>query len=221
MYLPPVPVGVSPTTLPPIPTPVTKPGFPLDPPRFYLLGQIEYYFSVQNLATDLFLRRQMDGEGWIEIGMIASFNRMQRLTLDVSLVRDTMMISSMLEVKDNKVRLANDQWKAFILPHSEQNALSNTSRSSAAYSLANTLSGLQISGDDAATIQAKVTVAVLGTKSSIFQITEADGNGKVPEGEKDESSSNTTTGSVLTDATPAATTSPPTSDEEIEKRLPA
>ncbi len=160
----------------------------------------------------------MDREGWIDISLIASFNRMQRLTSDLSLVRDTMMISSLLEVRDDKVRLTGDRWKEFIIPSSLQSHSSSSSidpRASAAYSLANTLSGLEISGDDAATIQAKVTAAVLGTKSSMFQV---NGNGKLPEVEKDESASNTTTGSALTDATPGAATSPPTSDAESEKR---
>ena len=47
---------------------------------------------------------------------------------------------------------------------------------------------------------------------------EVNRNGKLPEVEKDESASNTTTGSILTDATPGAVTSPPTSDAESEKR---
>lgn len=163
----------------------------------------------------------MDREGWIDISMIASFNRVQLLTSDLSLVRDTMTISSLLEVKDDKVRLTGDRWKEFTLPQSPQSnsvTLPMAPQVSAAYSLANTLSGLQISGDDAATIQAKVTAAVLGTKSSMFQMAEVNRNGKLPEVEKDESASNTTTGSILTDATPGAVTSPPTSDAESEKR---
>lgn len=63
---------------PPIPTPVTQLPYQLDALRFWLLGQvrdmlyddylnpetyeccqIEYYFSMQNLATDVFLRRQV------------------------------------------------------------------------------------------------------------------------------------------------------------------
>lgn len=43
----------------PIPLPVTNTGYPLDPTRMYLLGQVEYYFSIQNLARDTHLRRQV------------------------------------------------------------------------------------------------------------------------------------------------------------------
>lgn len=43
----------------PLPLPVTTPTFPLDPMRLYLLGQVEYYFSTQNLASDTHLRKQV------------------------------------------------------------------------------------------------------------------------------------------------------------------
>jgi la-related protein 1 len=44
---------------PPLPMPVTLPNFPLDSLRFYVLGQLEHYFSAQNLAMDFFLRQQV------------------------------------------------------------------------------------------------------------------------------------------------------------------
>ena len=43
----------------PVPMPVTVTSFPIDPTRWYLLGQVEYYFSVQNLCTDFWLRKQV------------------------------------------------------------------------------------------------------------------------------------------------------------------
>lgn len=45
-------------TQPPPPLPITDvPG--LDVSRIYILGQLEYYFSMQNLAMDFFLRQQV------------------------------------------------------------------------------------------------------------------------------------------------------------------
>lgn len=44
---------------PPMPMPQTALHFPLDTTRYYLLGQLEYYLSAQNLATDFFLRQQV------------------------------------------------------------------------------------------------------------------------------------------------------------------
>ena len=46
-------------TAPPFPEPITPLSFPLDTTSYYLLGQVEYYFSVQNLAQDLYLRRNV------------------------------------------------------------------------------------------------------------------------------------------------------------------
>lgn len=46
----------------------------------------EYYFSVDNLERDFFLRRKMDSEGFLPITLIASFHRVQALTTDISLI---------------------------------------------------------------------------------------------------------------------------------------
>ena len=51
---PPVQQGVA-----PFPTPLSSLSFPLDPTRWYLLGQLEYYLSSQNLAQDFFLRQRV------------------------------------------------------------------------------------------------------------------------------------------------------------------
>lgn len=49
---------------PPVPVPMTTISFPLDPTRYYLLGQLEYYLSSQNMAQDLYLRRQVCSASW-------------------------------------------------------------------------------------------------------------------------------------------------------------
>lgn len=46
----------------------------------------EYYFSLDNLERDFFLRRKMDQEGFLPIGLVASFHRVQALTTDVNLI---------------------------------------------------------------------------------------------------------------------------------------
>lgn len=48
----------------------------------------EYYFSLDNLERDFFLRRKMDQEGFLPIGLIASFHRVQALTTDVNIILD-------------------------------------------------------------------------------------------------------------------------------------
>ncbi|KAK6903782.1 hypothetical protein I203_107288 [Kwoniella mangroviensis CBS 8507] len=110
--------------LPPPPMPQTVvPN--LDATRFYVLGQIEYYFSMQNLAMDFFLRQQMDSEGWIDISMIASFNRVKSLTPDVSMVKECMALSSLLEVKEESVRLAGPDSSRWVLPDARKSKFAN------------------------------------------------------------------------------------------------
>ena len=46
-------------TAPPVPMPLTILPFPLDSIRYYLLGQLEYYMSPQNMVQDYFLRTQV------------------------------------------------------------------------------------------------------------------------------------------------------------------
>lgn len=172
----------------------------------------------------------MDGEGWIDISIIATFNRILNLTPDYNLVRDTMGLSAFLEVAETKVRLAHMRWQQFVSPPTpglSQSGLPSTPShpphggmlSAAAYSLASSLSGLALTGDDAATIQAKVTEAVLGTKSTMRQIAETHGGvgadgAEGSSGERDESASSTTGGSLMTQPTPAAT-SPPSSPGSV------
>lgn len=47
-----------PPLFPPVPHPVSLLPFPLDHTRYYLLGQLEYYLSPQNMAQDFYLRQQ-------------------------------------------------------------------------------------------------------------------------------------------------------------------
>ena len=56
----------------------------------------EYYFSLDNLERDFFLRRKMDQEGFLPVGLIASFHRVQALTTDVNLILDVSTFLSLL-----------------------------------------------------------------------------------------------------------------------------
>ena len=42
-----------------LPAPRSTLSFPLDTTRYYLLGQLEYYLSPQNMARDFYLRKQV------------------------------------------------------------------------------------------------------------------------------------------------------------------
>jgi la-related protein 1 len=51
----------------------------LDSVRTYIKLQIKYYFSIQNLCKDIFLRKQMNEEGWIDLDIIKGFKRVEGL----------------------------------------------------------------------------------------------------------------------------------------------
>ncbi|KAK2465616.1 hypothetical protein APHAL10511_002508 [Amanita phalloides] len=100
---------------PPMPAPQSQLSFPLDSTRYWLLGQLEYYLSSQNLAQDFYLRQQMDAKGWIPIITLASFNRVKNLTHDYQCVKDVLTLSSLLTVKHDWVRMHG--WERFVLPN--------------------------------------------------------------------------------------------------------
>merc|ERR1719187_2618785 len=66
----------------------------------YVKHQIEYYFSIDNLQRDFFLRRKMTPEGYLPISLIASFNRVQALTQDITFIVNSIENSDIVEVKD-------------------------------------------------------------------------------------------------------------------------
>eukprot|EP00271_Cylindrocystis_brebissonii_P006110 TRINITY_DN186_c1_g3_i1.p1 TRINITY_DN186_c1_g3~~TRINITY_DN186_c1_g3_i1.p1 ORF type:complete len:1353 (-),score=419.48 TRINITY_DN186_c1_g3_i1:17-3685(-) len=80
-----------------------------------LLKQIEFYFSIENLCRDIFLRSKMDEEGFIALSVIAAFNRVRSLTSDPSVIVGALAKSSLLEVQDNKIRRRAD-WSDWLLP---------------------------------------------------------------------------------------------------------
>ena len=58
----------------------------------------------------------MDSKGWIPIALIASFNRIKQLTIDVAMVKSVLSLSSIIEVREDYVRLNNRQWVKYVLP---------------------------------------------------------------------------------------------------------
>lgn len=87
-------------------TPAATQFVPLDEFRLKELvrGQIEYYFSADNLQKDFFLRRKMDSEGFLPLGLIANFPRVRSLTFDQNFIIESLRDSEKIELIDNKVR---------------------------------------------------------------------------------------------------------------------
>lgn len=86
--------------------------FPVDPHLpAYIVNQIDYYFSDANLVKDEFLKSNMDDQGWVPITLIANFPRVKSLTSNVQLILDSLQASTIVEVKDDKLRRRVDWMK--------------------------------------------------------------------------------------------------------------
>lgn len=92
--------------------------------RHMVLNQCEYYFSIENLCKDLFLRKHMDGEGFVNLPILAKFNRVRAITLDYALIRDVCVMSSKIELRAasgayDKIRRA-EGWEQWVLPEDQR-----------------------------------------------------------------------------------------------------
>nr|POE74818.1 putative hth la-type rna-binding protein [Quercus suber] len=82
--------------------------------------QLDYYFSLDNLLKDIFLRKNMDSQGFVLLDTIARFNRVKQLTQEKDILRVACLQSSEIEVRigeDNKERLRRlNGWEQFVVP---------------------------------------------------------------------------------------------------------
>lgn len=86
-----------------------------------LLGQIEFYFSQHNLQGDFFLRQKMDALGWVDIGVLAGFKRVQAITRDVGMVKDALLYSVVLDVDEGGMKVRRRfGWELYTLAPSVQ-----------------------------------------------------------------------------------------------------
>ncbi|KAL1370581.1 hypothetical protein HN51_000827 [Arachis hypogaea] len=102
-YIPPIPPNLM-YYQPPDPHLYTK-----------IVNQIDYYFSNDNLIKDLYLRQNMDDQGWVPISLIAGFKKVMQLTDNIQVVLDAVRTSSVLEVNGDKIRRRND-WARWLIP---------------------------------------------------------------------------------------------------------
>lgn len=82
--------------------------------------QLEYYFSVDNLCKDLFLRKHMDTQGFVALSFIASFKRIKSLTEDFELLRHVSRQLRNVDYvcgEDGVDRLRpRDKWEQWVFP---------------------------------------------------------------------------------------------------------
>lgn len=97
-----------------------------------ILGQIDYYFSVENLCKDLFLRRHMDGQGWVNLLVLANFNRIKSFALEYNFIRDVTTYSRTVDVNfsDGYDRVRKKEgWEIWVLPEEERDPSVRNGRS--------------------------------------------------------------------------------------------
>ncbi|KAG5368859.1 putative HTH La-type RNA-binding protein [Yarrowia sp. C11] len=100
------------------------PGF-YQPPGAYeyalslIIGQVEYYFSVENLCKDLFMRKQMNSAGLVPLTLIAGFNRVKALAHDPAVFMQACRFAPSLQVVGDRIRLQQG-WEQWVLPLEER-----------------------------------------------------------------------------------------------------
>ncbi|KAF8858120.1 hypothetical protein BDZ45DRAFT_407865 [Acephala macrosclerotiorum] len=82
--------------------------------------QLEYYFSIDNLCKDVYLRKHMDSQGFVFLSFIAGFKRIKALTTNFELLRYACQESEIIEViqgaEDGKDRLRRAEgWEKWIM----------------------------------------------------------------------------------------------------------
>lgn len=96
-----------------------------------LKNQIEYYFSIENLCKDMYLRKRMDSQGFVNLHFVAAFKRIRELTSDMSMIRAVCESSTELDFvvgEDDVERLRRRSgWQSFVLPMEERDDFARTS----------------------------------------------------------------------------------------------
>lgn len=66
--------------------------------------QIEYYFSKENLQSDIYLTQQMDANMSVPISVVMKFAKLKALTQDETIVRKALVDSTVTTIVDNKIK---------------------------------------------------------------------------------------------------------------------
>lgn len=92
-----------------------------------LRNQIEYYFSIENLCKDMYLRQRMDSQGFVPLMFITAFKRMRELSPDTALIRSVCEESNEIDFvvgEDDVERLRRRQgWQNWVLPLEDRDEL--------------------------------------------------------------------------------------------------
>lgn len=92
-----------------------------------VMSQMEYYFSIDNLCKDLYLRKNMDSQGWVLLNVVAGFKRIRQLAGEDQTLETLRMVCPQVKGveymrgQDGEERVRRHEgWKDFVLPMSER-----------------------------------------------------------------------------------------------------
>jgi hypothetical protein len=85
------------------------PVLPVDAKQ--VTNQVEYWFSDDNLFRDSYMKSLMNEEGWVYLGSVQSFRRMQQMGVDIWALRFAIIPSTFLELDGSAqyVRIRDQQ----------------------------------------------------------------------------------------------------------------
>lgn len=80
--------------------------------------QLEYYFSPENLVRDIFLRQNMDVDGYVPVIMVANFQAVYMIHQDYASLLDALRSSTVVELDllNEKIRV-RDGWQKWLWPN--------------------------------------------------------------------------------------------------------
>lgn len=104
--------------------PMAAPYFPSDSLLDLVVHQLEYYFSVDNLCKDIWMRKRMDSQGYVKLDIIQNFKRIKASTQDMNMLRFACEQAPSIEYvvgDDQQERIRRrDAWADWVLPNSSR-----------------------------------------------------------------------------------------------------
>jgi len=76
-----------------------------DTDKHLVMMQVEFYFSVENICHDKYLRSLMDEQGWVKTVDILPFPRLKKMNLTEQAITDAMKWSTVLQLSKDKTQL--------------------------------------------------------------------------------------------------------------------
>ncbi|XP_014666201.1 PREDICTED: la-related protein 7-like [Priapulus caudatus] len=69
--------------------------------------QMEFYFSDSNLAKDRFMKEQLNNaeDGYIDLSIFTRFNKIRSMTVDLTVLAESLQSSDILQVSDDKTKV--------------------------------------------------------------------------------------------------------------------